>query len=302
MTRLRLPSAPASLLAGAVLISFSGVWVKTAHVDPAVSAFYRVFIGGFVLLALAWRRGELQFPETRHWKLGILCGLMFALDLIFYHHSIGYIGPGLGTILPNFQVFILGGAGILFLGERVRPIYFLSVPLAFAGLFMIVGLDWSTLSDAYRLGVYFGFAAAACYAGYLLSIRQLQSEQAGASLFYVVAMVSFATVIFLTAEIFRSGASFGIPDLRTLFALLALGLFSQVIGWILITNALPKLRASLSGLILLLQPALAFVWDVLFFDRPTSPINWIGVGVTLVAIYLGTVRKKVKTGKKGAPV
>lgn len=291
-----------ALLAGAVLISFSGVWVKTAHVDPAVSAFYRVFIGGFVLLALARHRGELKTPETRHWMLGILCGLMFALDLFFYHHSIGYIGPGLGTILPNFQVFILGGAGILFLGERVRPIYFLSVPLAFAGLFMIVGLDWDALDDAYRLGVYFGFAAAACYAGYLLSLRKFQSEQAGASRFYAITLVSFTTAVFLGAEVLRTGASFGIPDLRSLIALLALGLFSQVIGWILITNALPKLRASLSGLILLLQPALAFVWDVLFFDRPTSPINWIGVGATLVAIYLGTARKKVKTGKKGPPV
>ena len=58
-------------------------------------------------------------------------------------------------------------------------------------------------------------------------------------------------------------------------------------GWILITNALPKIRASLSGLILLLQPALAFVWDVLFFQRPTTPVNWLGVLVALVAIYLG---------------
>ncbi len=283
-----------ALLAGAVLISFSGVWVKAAHVAPAVSAFYRVFIGGLVLLALAGYRGELKIPETRHWALGLLCGLMFALDLIFYHHSIGYIGPGLGTILPNFQVFILGGVGILFLGERVRPIYFLSVPLAFLGLFLIVGMDWRGLGPTYKTGVYFGLAAGACYAGFLLSLRKLQADQAGASFFYVITMVSFATAIFLAGEVLRTGDGFRIPDLQSLLALLALGLFSQVIGWILITNALPKIRASLSGLILLLQPALAFVWDVLFFDRPTSPVNWLGVFAALVAIYLGAARKKPK--------
>ena len=70
-------------------------------------------------------------------------------------------------------------------------------------------------------------------------------------------------------------------------ALLALGGFSQVAGWLLITNALPKMRASLSGLILLLQPALAFVWDVLLFQRPTTALNWTGVGLALAAIYLG---------------
>jgi drug/metabolite transporter (DMT)-like permease len=46
----------------------------------------------------------------------------------------------------------------------------------------------------------------------------------------------------------------------------------------------------LSGFILLLQPALAFVWDVLLFQRPTSLVNWAGVFIVLVAIYLGSVR------------
>ena len=59
-----------------------------------------------------------------------------------------------------------------------------------------------------------------------------------------------------------------------------------------ISNALPKVCASLSSLILLLQPALAFVWDVLFFQRPTSIRNWVGLAVVLVAIYLGARRTK----------
>ena len=44
------------LIAGAVLISFSGVWIKVAHVTPNVSVVYRVFIGGIVLLASAHRQ------------------------------------------------------------------------------------------------------------------------------------------------------------------------------------------------------------------------------------------------------
>ena len=66
-----------------------------------------------------------------------------------------------------------------------------------------------------------------------------------------------------------------------------LGLFSQCLGWVQIANAMPKIRASFTGLILLLQPALAFVWDVLFFARPTDLTNWTGILLTLTAIYLG---------------
>ena len=72
---------------------------------------------------------------------------------------------------------------------------------------------------------------------------------------------------------------------------LALGLLSHTVGWLLITNALPKIRASFSGLILLLQPALAFVWDVFFFHRPTTMLNWLGVLIALAAIYMGMARQ-----------
>jgi drug/metabolite transporter (DMT)-like permease len=276
-----------SLIVGAVMISLSGVWVKVAHVAPNVSAFYRVFFGGIILLGAALSRRELKWPGARQLMWFLVCGLLFAVDLWLYHYSIQYIGPGLGTILPNFQVFILAAVGILFLKEPLRPAYILSLPLAFVGLFMIVGIDWSHLEHGYRIGIYYGLAAALCYAGFLLSLRKLQADQMGVSFFYVLMMVSFVTAVYLAAEIIHKHDSFQIPDLQSLLALAALGLLSQSAGWILITNALPKIRASFSGLILLLQPALAFVWDVLFFQRPTSPVNWLGVLVALAAIYLG---------------
>jgi drug/metabolite transporter (DMT)-like permease len=287
-----------SLLIGAVLISFSGVWVKVAHVTPTVSAFYRVFFGGVVLLVAALSRRELKWRGTRQVMLSTLCGFLFALDLWFYHNSIQYIGPGLGTIVPNFQVFILAGIGILFLREPLRVVFLLSLPLAFFGLIMIVGLNWAQLEQAYRIGIYYGLACAVLYATFILTLRKLQSEQAGISFFYVLMVVTFTSAIFLAAEVIHNNDSFRIPDLQSFFALAALGLFSQSIGWILISNALPQIRASLSGLILLLQPALAFVWDVLFFQRPTTLVNWMGVGLALAAIYLGMAGQRSPAEKR----
>ena len=285
-----------ALIIGAVLISFSGVWVKVAHVAPNVSAFYRVFIGAFALLVAALYRRELRRPGIRHLLLSLLCGFLFALDLWLYHYSIQYIGPGLGTILPNFQVFILAAVGILLLKEPVRLILLVSLPLAFVGLFMIVGVNGSCLDATYRIGVYYGLAAAVCYAGFLLSLRQLQADQMGTSFFYVLMLVSLTAAAFLGADVVLKRGSFQIPDLQSVGALAALGLLSHTIGWILITNALPKIRASLSGLILLLQPALAFVWDVLFFHRPTTLLNWLGVMIALSAIYMGMARRS-NTGR-----
>ena len=279
-----------SLLLGAVMISFSGIWVKTAHVTPASVAFYRVFFGGIILLMATFVRGEIKQKKRPNPWLIILCGLFFALDLLFYHLSIRYVGPGLGTILGNFEVFILAAIGILFLKERVRAAFLFSIPLAFLGLLLIVGLDWGQRGPLYRVGIYCGLVTAVCYAGFILTLRKLQSKQTGSSIFYVLMLVSFMSAVFLGMEILRAGDTFSIPDLQTFLALGALGLFSQSIGWILIANALPKIRASLSGVILLLQPALAFLWDVLFFHRPTRWVNWTGVIIVLIAIYLGTVK------------
>lgn len=279
-----------SLVIGAVMISFSGVWVELSHVTPTASAFYRVFFGSIILLAATLFRREVIWHGGRHLLLGFICGVLFATDLTFYHYSIIYVGPGLGTILPNFQVFILAVIGIFFFKEKVRVLFLISIPLAFIGLFLIVGINWEQLGRLDKIGVYLGLAAAVCYAAFLLFLRKLQADQACLTFFYVLMIVSLIASAFLALEIFRTGDTFKIPDIQTFFALMALGLFSQVIGWILITNALPKIQASLFGFILLLQPALAFVWDVLFFQRPTSLINWIGVFIVLIAIYCGSVK------------
>lgn len=272
------------------MISFSGVWVEIAHVTPTSAAFYRVFFGSIILLMAVLGKGELKPKKTPNIWLVVVCGFFFALDLFFFHIGIRYVGPGLGTILPNFEVFILAAIGIFFFKEKVRVTYLLSIPMAFFGLFMIVGIHWGRMDPLYRIGVYCGLATAVCYAGFILSLRKLQSDQAGLSIFYVLMVVSMASAAFLAVEIWRAADTFKIPDLQSLLALAALGLFSQSIGWILIANALPKIRASLSGLILLLQPALAFIWDVLFFHRPTTWINWAGVLIVLMAIYLGTAK------------
>ena len=301
-----LPSNPAqrktavlSLTAGALMISFSGVWVKFSHVTPTVSAFYRVFFGAVILLLITLFKKELKWRGSAPLIYGLLGGSLFALDLFFWHTSINYVGPGLATILSNFEVFLLTAFGIVFLGEKPHLRFLFAIPLALLGLFLIVGIHWNRLDHLYKTGIYFGLITACCYAAYLLLIRRLQSGQNALPVYYLLTLISFSSALFLGLAIFRSGQSFAIPDLQTGTALVLLGLLSQTIGWILIANALPHMPASFSGLVLLLQPAISFVWDVLIFQRATGLVNWLGVMIALAAIYMGmsgTVDRKEETG------
>jgi drug/metabolite transporter (DMT)-like permease len=54
---------------------------------------------------------------------------------------------------------------------------------------------------------------------------------------------------------------------------------------------MPQLPASLIGLLLLLQPALSFLFDVVLFDRPTRTLDWVGVALSLIGIFIGSHRK-----------
>ena len=272
------------------MISFSGVWVKVSHVPPTVSAFYRVLFGGMFLLTAAYWKKEITWKGWYRLLLGFLCGIFLSLDLFFWHKSIHYIGPGLATILGNFQVFLLAGLGVLFMGEKVSAKFFFAILTAILGLFLVVGIQWNQLESQYKTGVYLGLATAVAYTAFLLALRKLQSGQTETITFYGMTLVSFTTAFFLGIEAVYSSDAFVIPDIQSWSALVLLGLTTQAIGWILISNALPRIRASLAGLILLLQPSLAFVWDVLLFQRETSPVNWIGVIMAIAAIYLGMVQ------------
>lgn len=278
------------LFAGAALISLSPVWVKLVSVSPTTSGFYRVLIGGVALtLYLLVTRKRPMFSE-RVWLLLALAGLFFALDLWFWHRSIIFIGPGLSTLLANFQVFILMLVGILFLGQRPRATQLVAIPLALAGLGMIVGFDWQSLPGDYRLGVIFGLLTAICYAGYLLTMRFSREAAALDMPTREIAVVSLVSAALLGAASLAEGQSLAVTSLADVGWLAAYGILSHCLGYILIVSSLPQVSTTEAGLALLLQPTLSFVWDVVLFARPMTPMELAGAAIAIGAIYLGSRR------------
>ncbi len=287
--------AAARVALAATLISFSAVFVKIVHVGPVTSGFYRVLFGGLILLGLARFRRERIWKSLRWFMESVLCALFFVLDLLVWHQSIFYIGPGLATILANFQVFCLALFGVAVLGERLTLRLLLSIPLAVGGLFALVGVAGDPLTPDEKTGICLGLTAAVCYTGFLVTLRRLVSMPDPLPPAASLAVVCLVSTALIAACILWTGGSFAIPDAMSLSSLMGYAVFSQVIGWVLITGSLPRIRASLAGLLLLLQPSLAFVWDVLFFDKQTTLFNWAGAAVTLAAIYVGATARALRS-------
>lgn len=284
------------VIAGAVILSFSSVFVELANVGPTVSGFYRLLWGGVILITISLLRNNTLRVGWSPFLIMGLAGAFFAVDLYLWHRSIHIVGPGLATILGNFQVFFVALFAVLFLGNRLNWRITTSIPVALAGLFLIVGLDWDSTADEFKWGVWLGIFTAMAYAGYILTLshsRKVDKDEI--SSFTTIGIISLVSGLILGITIFIQGEeSLAIPDLQTFGSLVGLAIMVQVVGWVMISKGLPEINVSLAALLLLLQPALAFTWDMIFFNRPTSGIELMGAGITLSAIYLGTTGRQKK--------
>lgn len=289
------PQAFAKMIAGAVLISTTSIFVRYAHVAPTVSAFYRTAIGGVILLVGLLLSRQWRGSALRGAWLMFLPAAAFAVDLWLWHRSIHLIGPGLATLLGNFQVFLMALAGVWLYRERLGLRFLLGLAFAFAGLWLLIGRDWSGLDEGYRAGVGLAIATGVAYAVYMLGFRAAQrgSLQLPAAQWLCINSLLCAALLGLAG--WGEGVSFVIPDTQSWGALLGLGVIGQVLGWLLIARAMPQLPASLVGLLLLLQPLLSFVLDVLLFSRPTVMLDWLGLVVSLLGIFVASLRLPSRT-------
>ena len=279
------------IILGAILISFSSVFVKLVHVGPTTSLFYRFTFGALALFITALITKTPLFRDIRSFLFAGLAGFLFSLDLFFWHRSILYIGPGLATILANFQVFILTVIGIIFMGERLRILFIASVVLAFSGLILLTELNVQSFEPLYMRGILFGLLAAGCYSGITLTIQKSQRLPEKLDPVSNMAWLCFFGSAFGIFGVIASGETFNIPDIQSMLFLIAYGIICSSIGWYLITKGLPGVSISLAGLSLILQPALAFIWDILFFGKSVTLINISGAVITLIAIYMGVVSR-----------
>lgn len=278
-----------SLLVGATMISFSAPFVRLADVAPSVSGFYRVFFGAIILLV--WLSMSKRTSWRRGWPGSVLLAIFFALDLWFWHRSIIYVSPGIATLLANLQVLVLGAVGVLWFRESAGWRFAIGVTVSLGGLWLLLGQGWQQLSDRYQSGVVYGLLTALAYAVYLLYMRRTQQRESLGPVERLF-QVSLCCAVILGAAALAEGETLLIPTVQSAVYLVLIALLCQVLGLVLITRGLPGLAASVAGLLLLLQPALSMLWDLLFFQLSISQLQTTGVMLTLLGIYLGASIKQ----------
>ncbi len=293
------PKPRASPLALAVLaaltISFSAILVKESAATPATAAIFRCVYALPFLAAIAWReRARRGASDQRRPALAAASGVFLAFDLICWHHSIEDLGAGLATVLGNLQIAFMPLLAWFVLAERPSRRLLATLPLALAGVLLISGvLEHGAYGSHPTAGAIYGLLTGVTYSVCLLLLRagSRGPDNTAEPLFLATVTASASTVVIGVAL----GEAHLIPAWPSAGWLLALALGSQVLGWLLITHALPRLKATVTSIVLTIQPVGSLLLAALIFGEHPTGLQLVGLVLVLSGLLSVALPERSRT-------
>lgn len=135
----------------------------------------------------------------------------------------------------------------------------------------------------FGLGDVMALGAAACFAVYLLATERVRTSTS-TLVFLRLAMISSTVALFLIN--LTLGISLRVPHGRTLWAILGLGLISQLGGYLALTYALGHLPATITSVSLLTQGPLTAVMAAVLLGEPLTLPLISGGALVLLGVGL----------------
>lgn len=276
-----------TLAAGILCIAWSAIFVRWTDIPGPASAFYRMLIPALVLLpTFLFDRGGTRLNGQMLWIIA-LGGLFFALDLALYNTSILKTSAANATLFGNYTPVVVGLLSWLIFGKRPQTAFWLGLLLAFSGMLVIVRAD---LGQHVQLGTgdLMALGAAACFAVYLLATERVRTSTSTLA-FLRLAMISSTVALFLINMVL--GISLRVPHGQTLWAILGLGLISQLGGYLALTYAMGHLPATITSITMLTQVPLTAVLAAVLLREPLSLAQIVGGALVLIGVGLAHRQK-----------
>lgn len=245
-----------------------------------VSSVYRMAIAA-ALLALPFYRRIHAKPGLPLRAVGIafLGGALFAADLAAWATGVTISGAITPTLLGNTAPLWVGLGALLIFRQRLRPTFWIGTLLALLGIGLVLGVN--TKEEA--LGSVLGLIAGVFYAGYFL-VTQRGRELLDSLSYFWLATVSSALVLLILTVGLRLPLT-GYPA-RSYASFLAMGIVTQVFGYLSVSYALGHFQASVVAPTLLAQPLITALLAVPLLGESLSLGKILGGTVVLAGVLL----------------
>lgn len=284
------------MLIGSIFIGVGPFFVKFSAVSAETNTFYRLLVGTVFFMVYSLVKKELRI-NLSFFAFAIFSGGLLVLDLFLWNQGVLYVGPGISTILANLEIVFLVLLGRLFFAEKVDARFLWLLACIAIGSWALLSplLPELTLQSNSALGIFFALSASLSYALYIFSIKFISQKFPEQTSTGILTISCLTGCILLGVVIWsRDLKMFSLPSWHSGMSIFTNAILSQVIGWYLISKGIARLSLSLSGLILLLQPAITFFLDSLFLARNANWLQMAGCLCLLSSIFIATKKQKIQ--------
>jgi inner membrane transporter RhtA len=267
------------LVIGAIASVQIGAAIATklfGAVGPGGAVFLRLLLSAILLVALA--RPEVRRIPRPHLRLAIAFGVVLAAMNFLFYLSLNRIPLGVAV-----TVEFLGPLGVAIAGSR-RALDLVWVALAATG----VGLLSSAGGHLDAVGIVLAASAGACWAAYILlsqRVGRVLEGMTGLTIALVIGALAMAPY-----GIADGGGSLVHGSVLGKGA--AIAVLSSAIPYSLELAALRRLRASVFGVLMSLEPAMAALSGLLFLSQHLRLREWLAVGCVMVASVGATIQAR----------
>ena len=265
------------MVLGAVASVQSGAAVATRlfpAVGPGGTVLLRLALSA--LLLLAFFRPSIKGRARADLGWGLAYGVALAAMNATFYEALSRIPLGVAVTIE-----FVGPLAVAVLGSR-RPLDFVWVLLAGAGVALLTtgghgGID--------ALGVVWALTAGVFWAAYILLAQRVGRVFPGASgLTFALAV---AAVVIAPFGIVTAGS--GLWDPGVIGRGAAVAVLSSAVPYSLELFALRRMRASVFGVLMSLEPAMAALSGLIFLGQHLRPREWVAV-VLVMAASVGATR------------
>lgn len=278
------------------------VLIKSAAADiaPVMQAALRSGIAALLVgLLMCWRGGWDQVSAT--WRGGLLAGSLFGLEFLFIAEGLQLTSAAhMSVFLYTAPVFTALGLHFMLPSERLRPLQWLGILLAFGGIAVAFagGLSLDHLDERMLLGDALGVLAGMAWGATTVVVRgsRLSEAPATLTLFYQL-LVGFVGLLLIAAlsgqitDVSPTPLAVG----SVLFQALVVSFFSYLTWFWLLRRYLASNLAVFS----FITPLFGVTFGVLLLGEPLSLNFILGAvcvlcGITLVSAEQW-VRRRLRT-------
>lgn len=265
------------------------VLIKWAAADiaPVMQAALRSGIAAALVgLMICWRGGWGQVGST--WRAGLLAGGLFGLEFLFIAEGLKLTSAAhMSVFLYTAPVFTALGLHLLLPNERLRPLQWLGILLAFGGIATAFagGMSFDALDASMLWGDALGVLAGLAWGATTVVVRASRLSEAPATLtlFYQLA-VGFVGLLLMALLSGQIGAVVLTPLAigSVLFQGLVVSFFSYLTWFWL----LRKYLASNLAVFSFITPLFGVTFGVLLLDEPLSLNFVLGALMVLLGVVM----------------